>query len=135
MCARALKPSAVFDEPYIHTGQDSLKKKGNTDAPIDKDFRGDIGVHGFWKTGQSTIFDIRVTDTDCVVSWCDRDPHKVLAQHKMRRRSDTPLHALIGGVLSRHLSCRLTAWSQWKPALPSSGWPLFSPKNGNDHIL
>jgi hypothetical protein len=46
MCARALKPSAVSDEPFIHTGRDSLKKKGDTDAPIDKDLRGDIGVHG-----------------------------------------------------------------------------------------
>lgn len=49
MCARALKPSAVSDEPYIHTGWDSLKKQGDTAAPIDKDLRGDIGVYGFWK--------------------------------------------------------------------------------------
>jgi IS1 family transposase len=85
MCARTLKPSAVSDEPRIHTGRDSRNKKGAEDIPIDKDPRCDIGVHGFWKTGQSTIFDVRITDTDCA-SWRDRDPHKVLAQHKKEKK-------------------------------------------------
>ena len=80
MCARgALKPSAVSNEPFIHTGWDPWKKKGDTDAPLDKDLRRDIGFHGFWKNGQSTIFDVRVTDTDCALWRDSRDPHKVLA--------------------------------------------------------
>ena len=37
MCARALKPLAVSDEPFIHTGWDSLKKEGDMDALINKD--------------------------------------------------------------------------------------------------
>jgi hypothetical protein len=85
MCARALKPSAVSDESYIHTGRDSQQRKGDEGKPIDKELRGDIGVHEFWKTGQSTFFDIRITDTDCV-SWRDRDPHKVLAQHEKEKK-------------------------------------------------
>jgi hypothetical protein len=81
MCACALKPSAISDEPFIHTGRDSQQRPGDEGKLIDKDLLGDIGIHGFWKTGQSTIFDIRITDTDCA-SWRDRDPHKVLAQHQ-----------------------------------------------------
>ena len=42
MCARALKPSAVSDEPFIHTGRDAQKTPGATVAPIVKDVRGDI---------------------------------------------------------------------------------------------
>ena len=110
-CARALKPSAVSNEPHIHTGRDSLKTKGAEDKPIDKDLRGDIGVHGFWKTGQSTIFDVRITDTDCA-TWRDRDPHKVLAHHEKekkklyskacsdRRRHFTPLVFSCDGMVA-----------------------------------
>ena len=111
MCARALKPSAVSDEPYIHTGRDSQRTQGDEDTVIDKNLRGDIGVHGFWKTGQSTIFDVRITDTDCA-AWRDRDPHKVLAQHEKekkktyskacsdRRRHFTPLVFSCDGMVA-----------------------------------
>ena len=37
MCAHALKPSAVSDEPFIHTDRDTQKAPGATVAPIDKD--------------------------------------------------------------------------------------------------
>ena len=102
----------------IYTGRASLKKKGDEDAPIDRDLRGDIGVHGFWKTGQSTIFDVRVTDTDCV-SWRDRDPHKVLAQHEKekkkrysaacagRRRHCTPLVFSCDGMVAVEASAAI----------------------------
>ena len=131
MCARALKPLAVSDEPYIHTGRDSQKKKGDedapidqkkkkgdADAPIDKDLCGDIGVHGFWKTGTSTIFDVRITDTDCA-TWHDRDPHKVLAHHEKekkklysvqctaRRRHFTPLVFSCDGMIAVEASAAI----------------------------
>ena len=105
LCARALNSSAASDKPYIHTGRDS-QKKGDEDAPIDKDLRGDIGIHGFWKTGISTIFDVRITDTDCK-TWRDRDPHKVLAHHEKekkktysRRRHFTPLVFSCDGMIA-----------------------------------
>ena len=85
MCARALKPSAVSDEPFIHIGRNKQKTPGPTDAPIDKDLRGDIGVHGFWTKQQSTIFDVRITDTGCASSR-DQDPRKILAQHKRDKK-------------------------------------------------
>ena len=37
MCARSLKkPSAVSNEPFIHTGRDKPKATGKTGAPIDQ---------------------------------------------------------------------------------------------------
>ena len=33
ICARALKPSAVYDEPHIYTSQDTLKATGNKNRP------------------------------------------------------------------------------------------------------
>ena len=61
ICAHALKPSAVSDEPaHIHTGRDIPKATaGTTGAPIDPDIKGDIRVHGFWKSSSSMIFDVR----------------------------------------------------------------------------
>jgi IS1 family transposase len=118
MCARDLKPSAVSDEPYIHTGRDSQQRQGDEGKLIDKDLRGNIGVHGFWKTGQSTIFDIRITDIDCA-SWRDRDPHKVLAQHEKekkktysaactdRRRHFTPLVFSCDGMIAAEASAAI----------------------------
>ena len=84
-CARALKPSAVSHEPYIHTGRDTLKKAGVADTSIEKDMRGDVRVHGFWTKQQSTIFDVRITDADCKTE-VDRDPRKVLAQHERAKK-------------------------------------------------
>ena len=110
MCSRALKPSAVSDEPFIHTGRDNQRTPGLTGAPIDKDLRGDIGVHGFWTKQQSTIFDVRITDTDCT-SARDQDPRKILAQHERekkktyskacadRRRHFTPLVFSVDGMV------------------------------------
>jgi hypothetical protein len=39
ICARALKLSAVSDEPYIHPGRDTPKATGNTGAKIDPDLQ------------------------------------------------------------------------------------------------
>ena len=88
MCARALKPSAVADKPLIHTGRDNQMAAGSTDAPINKALRGDVGVHGFWKKQQSTIFDVRITDTDCTSSR-DQDPRRILAQQEQRDKKKT----------------------------------------------
>ena len=130
MCACALKPSAVFDEPFIHTGRDKQKTPGPTDAPIDKDLRGDIGVHGFWTKQQSTIFDVRITDTDCASSR-DQDPRKVLAHQERekkktyskacvdRRRHFTPLVFSVDGMVGveagaaiKHVASLLS--TKWK---------------------
>ena len=85
ICARALKPSAVSNEPHIHHGRDTPQATGNTGAKIDPDLQGDIGVHGFWKCGVSAIFDIRITDTDAK-SYRGMDPHKVLKSQEREKK-------------------------------------------------
>ena len=101
MCARALKPLTVSDEPFIHTGWVSLNRKGNEDTPINKDLRGDIGVHGFWKTGnrQSLTLGSRIPIACHGVTGT---PTRSWHNTKRRRRSDTPLHALISIIILSH---------------------------------
>jgi hypothetical protein len=49
--------------------------------------RGDVGAHGFWKRGRTTIFDIEVCNTD-PKSYRNRKLKKFWrAQHKGRRIS------------------------------------------------
>ncbi len=63
LCAQALTPSAVTDEPLIHISQD-VHQAGENGAQPHPELRGDVTAHGFWKRGTTAIFDIRVTDTD-----------------------------------------------------------------------
>ena len=88
LCAEALKPSAVTDEPRIPTYQPApapgARQRG--DPPPPRDLRGDIAVHGFWRRGTTAVFDIRVTDTDCA-SYRQRDPSSVLhSQEEAKKR-------------------------------------------------
>ena len=75
----------------------------------------------FGKTGnqQSLTFGSRIPIAPCgvIVGTPTRSWHNM----KRRRRSYTPLHALISIITSLHQCFLMTAWSQWKPALPSSG--------------
>ena len=48
------------------------------------------------------------------------------------RRRNTPWHAPIGDVISRHWCFLSTAWSEWKPEPPSNVWRLFYPPSEND---
>ena len=43
--------------------------------------RGDKGAHGFWKSGVTCIFDVRVIQTDAP-SYRGRDPDSILAMHE-----------------------------------------------------
>ena len=76
LCAYALKPSVVSNEPIIPQARTQQMVNGQLriDDPPEK--RGDIAVHGFWTPGTTAIFDIRVTDTDAR-SHRDR-PHQSL---------------------------------------------------------
>jgi hypothetical protein len=107
LCAAALTPSAVSDEPLILTGRDAAAPSSSTDPP--PDLRGDVAVHGFWKRGTTAIFDIRVTDTDAP-SARSQDPAKILKRHErekrdkyldlclVRRRHFTPLVFSVDGM-------------------------------------
>ena len=47
--------------------------------------RGDVGAHGFWKRGRTTIFDIQVCDTDAK-SYGNRKSKKVLESAARRKK-------------------------------------------------
>jgi hypothetical protein len=130
LCAQALTPSAVSDEPLIHSGRDSTVGVGTPDAVILQETRGDVAVHGFWKRGATAVFDIRVTDTDAP-TYRGQAPRKVLAKQEKekkdkyvehclaRRRHFTPLVFSVDGLRGieaeaavKRLASRLAA--KWK---------------------
>ena len=43
--------------------QGQATRRGN-DTILGEEARGDVGARGFWQRGRSTIFDIRITNTD-----------------------------------------------------------------------
>ena len=138
MC-QAISPSAVAPEPYIYTGRaqrTALRDELDDDGtPSEKpDDRGDILCHGFWRRGRTTIFDVRVTDTDAR-SYLNTEPQKVLANQEQakkrkylkpceeRRRNFTPLVFSVDGMRGpettaacKQLARRLSA--KWGRAYP-----------------
>ena len=91
-----------------------------------------MAVHGFWRRGTTTIFDVRVTDVDSA-SKSKQDPKKILAQQERekkskyvehcqaRRRHFTPLVFSVDGLrgaeaesATKRLSSLLA--SKWKRA-------------------
>ncbi len=74
---------------------------------------GDVGAHGFWKRGRTTIFDVQVCDTDAK-SYGNFDSKKVLegaARRKkdkyeeacLKRHQDfTPMIYLVNGMADKH---------------------------------
>ena len=130
LCALALTPSVVSDEPLINTGRDNREEMRQSAEPP-KELRGDVSVHGFWAKGQTAIFDIRVTDVDAR-SYRSTDTKKVLRRHEeekkklyndaclARRRSFTPLVFSVDGLrgqeceaASKRLASLLAAkWSR-----------------------
>lgn len=84
LCARALTPSSVSDEPLIYSGRDRTAERSGG-ATIDPELRGDVGCHGFWKKATTTIFDVRITDTDAP-AYRGQDPAMVLLGHEKRKK-------------------------------------------------
>ena len=77
LCAQALTPSAVADEPTIPTVNDV-----NSPGPA---LRGDVSARGFWSRGTTAVFDIRVTDTDAH-SHRNRDPLSILRRQEKEKK-------------------------------------------------
>ena len=75
--------------------------------------RGDVGAHGFWKRGRTTVFDVQVCDTDAK-SYGNRDSKKVLEGTACRkkdkyeeaclewRRDFTPMIYSVDGMADKH---------------------------------
>ena len=128
MCGQARSKSAVHDEPLIHNSRD-VQIAGSTRTEPQPELRGDVSVHGFWARGTTTIFDIRVTDTDAR-SQRNVDPHRVLQRHEKekkdkygalclaRRRHFTPLVFSVDGLMGTETK----AASQRLASLLSSKW-------------
>ena len=131
LCSQATKPSAVSDEPQIHTGRAANDGVGGPGTQANPDSRGDIAVHGFWVRGQTCVFDVRISDTEAK-SYRAMDPMTVLARGEKqkkdkylqacldRRRSFTPLVFSVDGLrgkeskaASKRLASLLSAkWSK-----------------------
>jgi hypothetical protein len=129
LCAEALTPSAVSDEPQIHISRDVRTAGAHGTGPA-PELKGDAAVHGFWRRGTTAIFDVRITDTD-TPSYRTRDPVKVLKKQEeekkkkynelclARRRTFTPLVFSVDGMrgpeaaaASKRLAALLA--SKWK---------------------
>jgi hypothetical protein len=130
LCAQALTPAAVTDEPLIHPSRD-VQQAGAAGTMPQQELRGDIAAPGYWRRGTTTIFDVRVTDTDAP-SYRGTDPQKVLHRHEKEkkakynalcaahRRHFTPLVFSVDGLqgteataASKRLASRLAAkWHQ-----------------------
>jgi hypothetical protein len=109
LCSQALTPSAISDEPLIHTCPRDVQKAGADGTEPQPEVRGGVAAHGFWNRNTTAIFDIRVTDTDAPTNR-GLDPVKVLKRHEgekkrkynalclARRRSFTPLVFSVDGM-------------------------------------
>jgi hypothetical protein len=119
LCAQALSPAAVSDEPLLYSGRGGNAGAAPPGAEPPPELRGDIGVHGFWRRGAAAIFDVCVTDTDAPYH------HKILAKNEKekkdkyvdaclaRRGTFTPLvFGTEASAATKKLASRLSA--EWK---------------------
>ncbi len=94
LSSMALIPSAVRNEPFIHTScpAEKMSDMDQTNHPVTRnlhknrdELRGDLLVRGFWGRGTDCIIDVRVTDTDAK-SNLNKDPAKVLEAHEKEKK-------------------------------------------------
>jgi hypothetical protein len=95
LASKAFFPSAVCDEPIIHTGRalELRSSPGKPESPAVKrllqnnrtEDRGDILIRGLWARGTDCIIDVRITDVDAKYQQ-SKDPHKVLEAHEREKK-------------------------------------------------
>ena len=57
--------SYPFGNSYFNNGSAGVGPRGRTQASeLDANLQGDVGAHGFWRSGSNTIFDVLIVDTD-----------------------------------------------------------------------
>ena len=132
LASKAFFPSAVRDEPRIHTSRASepRSRPGKPASPAVKrlfqnnrtEDRGDILVRGLWARGTDCIIDVRITDVDAK-SQRSKDPLKVLEAHERekkkkyleacleQRRHFSPFVASTDGLLGKESRTLLTKLS------------------------
>ena len=114
LAAMALTRSCVSYEPTIFYGRGVTASQPNTSQTTASntagdEARGDVMIHGLWKSGSSCVLDIRVTDTDAK-SYLSTSSAKVLERAAklkkdkyldaclQRRRSFVPLVYSVDGM-------------------------------------
>jgi len=94
LASKALIPSAVRDEPLIHTSRPAVQmpELDPSTPAVSRNFhknrgedRGDVLIRGLWDRGTDCIIDVRVTDLDAK-SNRSRDPAKVLESHEKEKK-------------------------------------------------
>jgi hypothetical protein len=100
LCGTALSPGQVERKPRIFSCVSCWAgvAAGNTTPPplpppsaetqhqpVATEERGNASCHGFWECGRTTIFDMRITDTDAQ-SFQKKEFGKVLEQHEKEKK-------------------------------------------------
>ncbi len=60
LCSMALTPSRISSEPEIFYGRELNAAQRTEGEVLGDEARGDVGAHGFWKRGRTTIFDVMI---------------------------------------------------------------------------
>jgi hypothetical protein len=113
LCSMNLMPFRISSEPKIFYGRDLTAAQRPSKEVLGDKAHGDVGVHGFWKIGRTTIFDVQVCDTD-TKSYGNCDLKKVLEGSACRKkdkyeeaclewhRDFTPMIYLVDGMADKH---------------------------------
>ena len=64
LCSMALTPARISSEPEIFYGRGLNAAQRSDSEVLGDEARGDVGAHGFWKQGRTTIIDVQVCDTE-----------------------------------------------------------------------
>jgi len=109
----ALTPSRISSEPEIFYGRELNAAQRTEGEVLEDEAHGDVGAHGFWKRGRSTIFDVMICDTDAK-SYGSRTSKKVFESAALkkkskyeeacleRRRDFTPMIYSINSMADKH---------------------------------
>ena len=109
----ALTPSQISSEPEIFYGRDLTAAQRPANEVLGDEARGDVGAHGFWKRGRTTIFDIQVCDTD-TKSYGNPEWKKILEGATCRKKDKyeeaclewhqdfTPMIYSVDGMADKH---------------------------------
>jgi hypothetical protein len=131
LAAKAFIPSAIRNEPLIHTSCPAVKMPALDPAHPSVSLnlhknrsadRGDLSIRGLWQRQTDCIIDVRVTDTDSK-SNLSKDPAKVLEAHEKekkrkylapciaQRRHFTPFVVSTDGLIGKEAKSVLKALS------------------------
>jgi hypothetical protein len=131
LCAQALSPSAVSDEPLIHSSRGGNGRAAAQGAEAPPDICGDVAIHGFWQHGATAIFDVHLTDTDAPYHR-GQAPHKILAKHEQdKKKISTSMPVWLNPVPVLRSSLWWTACKAVRQAQLQSGLPLASQQSGS----